>query len=149
MRPQKTLVAVLLLAVLAGCESTANSLQQMSRTEVYFGRSRPGGPNVSDDEFRRFAESEIATRFPRGFTLLPAEGHWREAGGRIVTEPSMLLILFTDSRSAADAESIEEICHAYRTQFGQEAVLKVTSRVEVEFETASTNALMPTSKPSR
>lgn len=117
----------------------------MSRTEVYFGRSRPGGANVSDAEFDRFVETEIATRFPSGFTLLPAQGHWREADGHVVTEPTVLLILFTDTRP--DADKIEAICHAYRTRFGQEAVLKVTSRAEVEFETAATNSLSPDRRP--
>ena len=43
------------------------------------GLSHEGGPPVSDEEWNAFVRAEIAPRFPAGFTILLAEGHWRDA----------------------------------------------------------------------
>ena len=106
----------------------------MTRSEVYFGLSRPNGANVSDSEFQQFVNSEIATRFPDGFTVLSAEGHWREADGKVVAEPSRLLILLGSGQH--DQQLVDDICRVYRDRFDQEAVLKVTSRADVQFVSA-------------
>lgn len=130
MSPRRTAALVALLLV-AGCRAPLPVTRTMTRSEVYFGLSRPDGTLVSADAFGTFVAAEIAPRFPDGFTILNAQGHWREADGDLVTEESRLLILFTTT--PAQARAIDEICHAYRDQFGQEAVLRATSPAWVTF----------------
>lgn len=106
-----------LLALLFACATA-----QVQST-LYFGLSRPAGPDITDAEFEGFVEREIAPRFPQGFTLLDASGRWK--GGR---EPSrMLIVVHADAPDAA--RLLQEIAARYRTQFGQEAVLQVDARV--------------------
>jgi len=54
--------------------------QSMTRVELLFGRSRPGGPPVTDDEWTAFIDAEVATRFPEGFTVFDGSGG---SGGRV------------------------------------------------------------------
>src|SRR5262245_20410541 len=42
------------------------------RTELYFGRSIPGGGQVSDNEWEKFLADVVTPRFPDGFTILNA-----------------------------------------------------------------------------
>src|SRR6266508_151525 len=51
-----------------------------TRTELYFGRNRPGG-EVSEEEFQHFVDVEVTKRFPDGLTLLGGLGQFREESG--------------------------------------------------------------------
>ncbi|HUJ25983.1 MAG TPA: DUF3574 domain-containing protein [Myxococcales bacterium] len=98
------------------------------QSTLFFGLSRPGGPDVSAAEFDGFVETQIAPRFPDGFTLLEGAGRWREAGGRVRSEPSRLLIVV---HAPGDADRLlREIAASYRDRFGQEAVLQTDARVD-------------------
>ena len=52
----------------------------MTRTVLYFGRSRPGG-TVSDVEWRQFVAEIIVPRLPQGFTVSAALGYWTDQAG--------------------------------------------------------------------
>lgn len=96
------------------------------RTELYFGRSRPDGTMVSDDEWKNFLSETVTPRFPDGFTALKATGQYREKSGRIISEPSETLIFFYSSRGKKESRvKIEEIRAAYMKMFQQESVLRV------------------------
>ena len=41
----------------------------MVRDVVYFGRNRPEGGTVGDDEWNRFLEQVVTPRFPDGYTV--------------------------------------------------------------------------------
>ena len=58
----------------------------MVRDVVYFGRNRPDGGTVSDAEWEAYLDSVVTPRFPAGFTVLEAEGHWRGQGGVVERE---------------------------------------------------------------
>lgn len=121
----------LLLTLLLGCMSSPTASEQtMLRREIFFGLSRPEGGMVSDAEFEQFVAQEIATRFPDGFTLMQAEGRWREEDGDLVKEPSRVLIIFADAKAEP---AIDALCEAYRVRFKQEAVLESTIPTKVEF----------------
>src|SRR5437016_3726037 len=51
------------------------------RTELYFGRSIPGGGEVSAAEWQRFLADVVTPRFPNGFTIVDAAGQYREKKG--------------------------------------------------------------------
>jgi len=65
------------------------------RTELYFGRSIPGGGMVSDDEWDKFLAEVVTPRFPNGFTILKATGQYRETNGTIDKEPSEIMVFLS------------------------------------------------------
>lgn len=96
------------------------------RTELYFGRSKPDGTIVSDEDWNRFLVEIVTPRFPYGFTVLKASGQYRDKSGKIITEPSEVVIFLYDRKArTASHNKIEEIRTAYVKQFNQESVLRM------------------------
>ena len=65
----------------------------MVRDVVYFGRNRPDGGTVSDAEWEAYLDSVVTPRFPAGFTVVEAEGHWRGESGVVEREHTEVLTL--------------------------------------------------------
>jgi hypothetical protein len=102
------------------------------RTELYFGLSRDAGV-VGDAEWQSFVDREVSGRFPSGFTVIDAQGQWLSQQTKAaVREPSKVLIILRRP-SAADDEKVEAIRRQFRSQFGQESVLKAESAACVAF----------------
>ena len=103
------------------------------RDELYFGLSRPGGGTVTPAQWNRFLDSALTARFPPGFTVLEAVGQWRSpVTGEIVREPSRIVIII-HPHCAENERAISAIIAAYRKEFDQESVGRVTSAVEARF----------------
>lgn len=94
----------------------------MVRDALTFGRSIPGGGMVSDSAFDAFLAAEVTPAFPSGFTVMEANGQWRETSGKIAREPSRVLVVLHPEKREADS-SLEQIRRAYMQQFSQEAVM--------------------------
>ena len=112
------------------------SVDTFYRTELYFGRSIPGGAMVSDAEWERFLADVVTPKFPDGFTIVKATGQYRERNGNIDKEPSEILLFFYPARTRiASRRKIEDIRRAYKKQFRQESVLRLEfrSRLNVSF----------------
>jgi len=137
-------IVILAMVVLAGqiavpaanpiCRSQVGARQSDAyyRTELYFGRSIPGGGQVSDDEWKKFLAGVVTPRFPNGFTILKATGQYREKNGTVDKEPSEVLVFFYPMRSrTASRRKIEEIRRAYIKHFKQESVLRVDYQAAV------------------
>src|SRR5215218_2105394 len=93
-----------------------NSLDKYYRTELYFGRSRPDGSMVSDEEWNKFLNDIVTPRFPDGFTVLDGLGQYKDRAGKVIKEPSKVLIFLYLKRSAAlMRRAIEEIRENYKT----------------------------------
>ncbi|MGH7930713.1 MAG: DUF3574 domain-containing protein, partial [Candidatus Binatia bacterium] len=75
-----------------GC-TNSDEAQLWARTELYFGRGKPDGSIVTDDQFRAFLDDIITPRFPNGLTVLSAAGQFRASSGMIMREGAMFLIL--------------------------------------------------------
>ena len=126
------ILAFFLQAGAAGAQSaTAAAIpvvraEKFYRSELYFGRSIPGGGAVSEQDWNSFLAEIVTPRFPEGFTSLKAIGQYREKSGKIITEPSEVLIFFYSGRTKNESRAkIEEIRAAYVKMFKQESVLRV------------------------
>ena len=108
------------LQVPASCSADATS---SIRHLLYFGRNVPGGGVVGDSALAGFLAEEVAQRFPDGFTIWDATGHWRGASGRTETERTMVLMILHPDGDAADS-AVRAIADAYKGRFRQEAVLR-------------------------
>lgn len=143
--PRRGVVALLLAAALlgGGCVTMpsggpvgpavlAAPGEPTVRSELLCGRNRPDGSVVTDQEWQAFVAEQVTPRFPDGFTVLDAVGQYRDRAGRIVTEPSKLILLLHPGEARHHA-AIQEIRDAYRRQFQQESVLLVTSPARASF----------------
>jgi Protein of unknown function (DUF3574) len=94
----------------------------MQQIELMFGRNIGSRLGVGEAAWSRFLALEITPRFPDGLTVLDAAGQSRDpGGGRLVREPSKLVIIVTaDETSASD--KIASIVVAYKQQFRQRSV---------------------------
>jgi hypothetical protein len=102
-----------------------NSTIGYARTELFFGKSIPGGGTITEAAFAEFLDREVTSRFPTGFTVVPAMGQYRESSGVIGHEASAMVILLYPQDSADDtSRKIEEIRAAYNNSFRQESVLR-------------------------
>jgi hypothetical protein len=107
---------------------TASALLNV-RTDLFFGKSIPGGGTVTDAQFFGFLDQEVTPRFPDGLTVVPATGQFLESNGTLDHEGSDIVILLYPLQAASSAnQKIEEIRAAYDVAFRQESVLRVDER---------------------
>lgn len=121
---------------LSGCSvlpasKCAPTEQVFVNETLYFGTSTPDGV-VSAQQWADFLNDVVTPRFPRGFSSWPASGQWQSANGRIIRENSHVLAIDhrDDSRSNA---AVSDIMALYRSEFHQEAVLRVRAEACVSF----------------
>jgi hypothetical protein len=143
---QRLLTGVVLFVVLFGGRDTCAfsrpleaattvsiSLDRYYRTELYMGRSKPGGGLVTETEWQRFLAEVVTPRFPDGFTILNGTGQYREKSGKIISEPSQVLVfLYQKGKRKSSRAKIEEIRTAYIKQFAQESVLRLDFKTPVQ-----------------
>ncbi|MFT3787598.1 MAG: DUF3574 domain-containing protein [Tepidisphaeraceae bacterium] len=121
---------VLSLALLSGCESMSPSVAGpvfRVETQLFLGLGLNEGGTITDAAFQKFVDAEVAPRFPDGFTILDAQGEWRE-GSKAYREPSRVLIVLHDGSPDASAK-LEAIRTAYKAQFRQSAVLRIDDSI--------------------
>lgn len=96
------------------------------RTELFFGRSRLNGAEVSSEEFNDFLNVAITPEFPDGLTVLDGIGQFRDASGNTIQEKAkVLILLYPSSTRRQSSRKIERIRTAYKNRFEQQSVLRV------------------------
>jgi hypothetical protein len=130
-------MVMLMLTVLAGCSmplvgSRCQSGEQAATMDsLYFGTASANGA-VGPEDWSRFVTDVVTPRFSRGLTSWAASGQWRNSSGMVQKESSyVLLVVHPDARDADAA--IREVIDSYKTQFQQEAVLRVRSNACISF----------------
>jgi Protein of unknown function (DUF3574) len=116
------------------CEVTNPGVgaEPFTRTELFFGSTKPDDTEVTEEEFDAFIDEEITPRFPAGLTLLTGYGQFLGEDGEIGEETSFVLILlYPFETDGTSSELIEEIRDEYETQFEQESVLRADDGVPV------------------
>lgn len=137
MLPDRIALIAGLVAMLAACapmhRSDCGSAEQaLVHDSLYFGTGKPHGGMVTSAEWEEFLKSTVTPRFPTGLTVSSASGQWRGADGAIVREASQVLeLIHPDDKVSEDA--VQALVAAYKSQFEQEAVLRVKSRACVSF----------------
>jgi hypothetical protein len=106
--------------------------QSMARDTLYFGTQMPDGHSVDADAWQRFESDTLAPAFPRGYTVIDANGVWRDADGHTTNETSrIVVIVHADTDGAAAA--LRDVVARYRDRFNQESVLQEHSIVCARF----------------
>ena len=96
--------------------------------DLYFGRDKPAGGEVTDAEWGAFVTEIVTSRFPDGLSVFDSSGQYREPTGRIVRERSKRLVVIVFDSPAHKAKVIE-IVEAYKQRFGQYSVFRVEQPV--------------------
>ena len=102
------------------------------RTELYFGRNKPDGAEVSRKDFDEFLSGFVTERFPEGLTALKGRGQFLDSDGEVERERSVVLILlYPISARNEKSVKIEEIREEYKKRFLQQSVLRVDDPLPV------------------
>ena len=96
--------------------------------DLYFGRDKPAGGEVTDAEWGAFVTEVVTSRFPDGLSVFDSSGQYREPTGRIVRERSKRLVVIVFDSPAHKAK-LAEIIDAYKQRFGQYSVFRVEQPV--------------------
>ncbi len=99
--------------------------------QLYFGMNTPDG-NVSEEEWKEFVDAVVSTKFPEGFTVIDGYGQWLSNNNEVIKENTRVLQIAHENRPEENRK-VEEIIQAYKSEFEQEAVLRITTCSRVEF----------------
>jgi hypothetical protein len=147
-RASVILQASVLAALLVGCghapqittvselsdaeTSTAHiPCERMAMHRLHFGLDS-GGRELSDAEWQDFVRDVVLPRFPDGFTVLPAQGHWRGTAGASLRETSRVIEIVHSNHGAGNVR-VAEIAAHYKSRYRQESVLVVAFPVRACF----------------
>ncbi len=78
---------------------------------------------MDTSDWHRFVDEVVTPRFPAGFTVVHADGQWRDPSGAVTREPAEVMTLMHAGDEGARA-SVAAVVASYKTRFGQEAVLR-------------------------
>jgi len=128
--PYRRLVEATVVAVSLGACAQAGApavctapLKPALEIDLYFGRDKQGGGEVSEAEWAAFLTDTVTPRFPDGLSVLNVEGQTREPSGRIVRERTKLMVVVVFDAPAHQAK-VREIIEAYNSRFGQHSVFR-------------------------
>lgn len=126
---------VVLACFVGGCSSQrgAGDGGTWQRSELYFGLSRRGAPDVSEEEWRHFVTTEVVPAFPGGFTELTAVGHFSEDGQSRREPVRVLVILNPPDQAAAAGRRLDALGRSYCRRFNQDAVLRADAPANLGF----------------
>ncbi|MDU0339128.1 DUF3574 domain-containing protein [Bosea rubneri] len=115
-----------LAGLLAGCTTLpplacGPGQEAMLTAELLFGRKIGERLGVSEATFRHFIGEEVTPRFPDGLTVLDASGQYRDSSGRLIREPSKLLLIVLKDEPEGRAR-LAAIAEAYKSRFQQQSV---------------------------
>ena len=128
--PCRRLVEMTVVAVSLGACAQAGApavctapLKPALEIDLYFGRDKQGGGEVSEAEWAAFLTDTVTPRFPDGLSVLNVEGQTREPSGRIVRERTKLMVVVVFDAPAHQGK-VREIIEAYNSRFGQHGVFR-------------------------
>ncbi|AWN36424.1 DUF3574 domain-containing protein [Methylobacterium radiodurans] len=104
----------------------------MLSAQLLFGLVRSDGSRVTESAWRRFLARQITPLFPDGLTVLRGEGQWRRPDGRLLREPTRIVLVIAPE-TPATLSALETVRTAYRDAFAQEGVGLVLTRACARF----------------
>lgn len=133
-RVPRRLVLVLALATASACAARGvGAGEAWVRDELWMGAEIPGGGEVTDEAWSAFVAEEITPRFPDGFSVVEAAGHWRHPDGTPVKERTRVVVILHAAEDSGAERALAAIAAAYVARFRQDAVLRTSDRVSVRF----------------
>lgn len=128
---KRLLLSLTLVGGLAACASSLDprppstcEIGAPARTvQLFFGRSSASGIPVSDAAWQAFVDGVVTASFPEGFTVLDAQGQWRDRQtNRVIHEPSKLIIVAAPTATVSITVRVAPVIAAYKARFAQQSV---------------------------
>lgn len=133
-------------AAAIGCEATPTSSSRgptpaaltdpdahaVVRTELFFGLKRDDGSAVTEEEWDQFVNDAVNVYFPTGFTVIDAEGHYRNADHKPVEERSKVVVIFNDG-TWDTLQKFDQLRRLYCQRFGQRSIIRASTAASVTF----------------
>ena len=129
---------VALALMLGGCVTGAGTagsapactapLKPAVQVDLYFGRDKPAGGEVSEAEWAAFLAEAVTPRFPDGLSVLAVEGQTRVPSGAVVRERTKLLVVVVFDAPAHEPK-VSAIVADYNRRFGQHGVFRTERAV--------------------
>ena len=94
----------------------------MLEYQLFFGRSMPGRPPLTDQEWTQFTADVVTPNLPDGFTALDADGQWQNPATRRISQERTKVIIVAVPDTPAAAAAIAAVKEAYRMRFHQQSV---------------------------
>ncbi len=126
--------AALLCPALFACAQPGPSavcaapLKSAVEVNLYFGRDKPAGGEVSDAEWASFLADTVTPQFPAGLTVIDARGQHRDPAGVIGGERTKLVVVVVFD-APAHRPKVASIVDTYAKRFGQHEVFRVEQPV--------------------
>ena len=98
-------------------------LRPALEVDLYFGRDKQGGGEVSEAEWATFLAEVVTPRFPAGLSVLNVEGQARGSTGSVVRERTKLMVAIVFDAPAHQGK-VREVIDAYNSRFGQHSVFR-------------------------
>lgn len=131
---REALGAALLCPTLFACAQPGPSafcaapLKPAVEVNLYFGRDKPTGGEVSDAEWASFLADVVTPQFPAGLTVMDARGQHRDPAGVIGAERTKLVVVVVFD-APAHRPKVASIVDIYTKRFGQHEVFRVEQPV--------------------
>ncbi len=106
----------------------AAPLKPAVEVNLYFGRDKPAGGEVSDAEWASFLADIVTPQFPAGLTVIDARGQHRGPTGVIGAERTKLVVVVVFDPPAHRGR-VASIVETYTKRFGQHEVFRVEQPV--------------------
>jgi hypothetical protein len=103
-------------------------LKSAVEVNLYFGRGKPSGGEVSDAEWATFLSGTVTPHFPEGLTVIDAHGQHRDPAGVIGAERTKLVVIVVFD-APAHRPKVASIVDTYTRRFGQHEVFRAEQPV--------------------
>ncbi len=116
--------------------NTGTLSEKFLRTELFFGLSKRSGGQVSEAEWTKFLDEIVTPAFPDGYTVVDADGRFRDGLVTISEKSKVLIVLYPKSSRSESRRKLDAIRAAYVKQFDQKSVMRMDlpGAVNVMFE---------------
>ena len=106
------------------------------RSELFFGMNKLSGGQVSEAEWTKFLDEVVTPAFPDGYTVVDADGRFRDGAVTISEKSKVLIVLYPKSTKNESRRKLDAIRAAYVKKFDQKSVMRMdlSGSVNVIFE---------------
>jgi hypothetical protein len=127
------ITTVALALLLTACASTDGPIGVTGVADRIFCGLERDGVVIPETEIAAFVADVVEPRFPEGFTMWRAEGHWSAGGAGDDGREPTLVIEIVHPYGASYERKVREIAEEYKRRFDQQSVMRVTTPAILEF----------------
>lgn len=104
---------------------TVTPNKEFLRSELFFGMNKLSGGQVSETEWTKFLDDIVTPAFPDGYTVVDADGRFRDGSVTISEKSKVLIVIYPKSTKNESRRKLDAIRAAYVKQFDQKSVMRM------------------------